>query len=296
MNLDGVGVGEPISLATTPPMAGLRFGQRGALPVLALHGWLDNAASFIPLAPLLKGIDLVAIDLPGHGASGHRPPGVWYHPVDWLSDVEAAADALGWQRFVLLGHSLGGAIGSLFATARPQRVRALALIEALGFIATGDSRAVSRLREGMADRHRFTSRLGQSAPRRVVDRDAALSARVAAGGIDAASAALLLDRNLEQFDGSCYWRSDPRLRLTTPYFVAESTAQTWLAAIEAPTLLLAATERPPYFPAEVLDARVAAVPGIDCQIVPGEHHLHMTDPAPVAAALNPFFARVARAS
>lgn len=295
MNTGGAGIGEPISLATTPPTAGLRFGKRSGLPVLALHGWLDNAASFIPLAPLLDGIDLVAIDLPGHGASGHRPPGAWYHPVDWLSDVEAAADALGWERFVLLGHSLGGAIGSLFATARPQRVRALALIEALGFIATGDSRAVARLREGMADRHRFTSRLGQSA-RRAVDRDAALSARVAAGGIDAASAALLLDRNLEQIDGTCYWRSDPRLCLTTPYFVAESTAKTWLAAIEAPTLLIAAADRPPYFPAEVLEARVASVPGIDCQILRGEHHLHMTDPAPVAAALNPFFARIANAA
>ncbi|MGO4781325.1 alpha/beta fold hydrolase, partial [Lysobacter sp. 2RAB21] len=54
-------------------LAGLRNGRVGAPRLLALHGWLDNAASFVPLAPWFEGFDLVAPDLPGHGASAHLP-------------------------------------------------------------------------------------------------------------------------------------------------------------------------------------------------------------------------------
>ena len=56
-------------------IAALRGGTPGAPRVLALHGWLDNAASFLPLAAHLRAIDLVALDLPGHGHSAHLPPG-----------------------------------------------------------------------------------------------------------------------------------------------------------------------------------------------------------------------------
>jgi pimeloyl-ACP methyl ester carboxylesterase len=116
-------------------ITGLRAGDTGAPRVLALHGWLDNAASFIPLAQHLHGIELVAPDLPGHGASPHLPPGADYSFAAAVNSVLDIADALGWDRFSLLGHSMGAGISSLVAAACPQRIERLVAIEALGALA-----------------------------------------------------------------------------------------------------------------------------------------------------------------
>jgi pimeloyl-ACP methyl ester carboxylesterase len=122
--------------------------------LLALHGWLDNAASFDRLAPLLcEHFHIVAIDLPGHGRSGHRPPGTWYHYVDYLGDALAAADALGWTQFGLLGHSLGGAVASMLAAASPQRIERLFLIEALGPLTAEVDQTLSLLQRAISQRH-----------------------------------------------------------------------------------------------------------------------------------------------
>ncbi|HEY4581523.1 MAG TPA: alpha/beta fold hydrolase, partial [Lysobacter sp.] len=130
-------------------LAALRFGH-GGTPVLALHGWLDNAASFLPLSAHLDGVDLVALDLPGHGASAHLPAAAEYTLVNAARAVLCAADALGWPRFSLLGHSMGGAIATLVAAGAPQRVERLALIEALGGLTEAEDRTAQRLREAFA--------------------------------------------------------------------------------------------------------------------------------------------------
>ena len=68
-------------------IAALRWGEPGAPKVLALHGWLDNAASFIPLMQHLQGLDLVAIDQPGHGRSAHLPAGADYSFVGAINAI-----------------------------------------------------------------------------------------------------------------------------------------------------------------------------------------------------------------
>ena len=110
-------------------IAALRAGDPSGPKLLALHGWLDNAASFEPLFDEFAGFDVVALDLPGHGASSHREAGYDYVYVDWLHDVLDALDALDWQRAHLLGHSMGATIASTLAAAAPARVAKLAHME-----------------------------------------------------------------------------------------------------------------------------------------------------------------------
>ena len=107
------------------------YGPEDGRPVLALHGWLDNAATFARLAPKLEGLRIVALDFAGHGHSAHRGAGAGYQLWDYVMDVLLVAEELGWQRFSLLGHSLGGIISMMLASSMPDRVERLALIDGL---------------------------------------------------------------------------------------------------------------------------------------------------------------------
>ena len=265
-------------------LAALRGGTPGGPRLLCLHGWLDNAASFLPLAPHLAGFDLVALDLPGHGASAHRAPGYDYAFVDWVHDALDAMDALGWDRADWLGHSMGGAIAASVAAAAPARVRRLALVEALGPVAAEAQGAGKRLRDAVAARRALTGK----PPRLIPDLDTAVAARLAASRMTPEAARLIVERNLRPIEGGYAWRSDPRLTLPSHLRLTEETVQSLLRAIEAPVLVIAADPAPPYFTPDVRAARLACLADGRVEVIPGGHHLHMEQPARVAAPLLDF--------
>jgi pimeloyl-ACP methyl ester carboxylesterase len=265
-------------------LAALRFGKRGGMRVLALHGWLDNAMSFAPLAEFLPELELVALDLPGHGHSAHRPAHTWYHYVDYLDDALAALDKLAWERCVLLGHSLGGAVASVLAAARPERVQRLVLIEALGPLAARPGNAVAALRQGLDERAAADAKQLRVFP----DISLAVAARMQSNQLSESSARRLVERSVREVEGGLQWRSDPRLKIASPIRITESTIREWLAAIECPTLLIAAEPSPPYFNPETRRERAACVRDLREIVLPGIHHLHMETPMPVADAIHEF--------
>ena len=108
-----------------------RWGPPEGEPVLAFHGMLDNAASFDFLAPLLN-VHLIAVDSPGCGKSSHYPKGIL---PQWLEEAFLKfhlANSLGYEKFNILGHTRGTIIGIIMAVADPERVKRLAILEALG--------------------------------------------------------------------------------------------------------------------------------------------------------------------
>ena len=257
-------------------------------PLLALHGWLDNAASFDRLAPLLcEHFHIVAIDLPGHGRSDWRAPGAWYHFADSPGDLLGVVDALGWKRFGLLGHSLGGAVACVLAAACPQRVERLLLIEALGPIAGDIEQTLTQLQRALAERSEVQSK----ALRVFADEDAAVAARMRANGLSRDAASLLVARGLKPVDGGFSWSSDPRLTLASPQRYSEDQILAILRGIRAPTLLLLAQPEAPYLRRETMERRIAQVADIRALRLPGSHHLHLEDPQPVAAAIRDFVSR-----
>lgn len=109
---------------------GKRWGRRDGLPVFALHGWLDNCASFDLIAPHLNNVDLIALDLAGHGKTDHRRHAGAYNIWLDIQEIIAIANQLGWEKFALIGHSRGAMISTMIAGTFPERVSHLALIEA----------------------------------------------------------------------------------------------------------------------------------------------------------------------
>ena len=254
--------------------AALAWGPRDGRKILALHGWLDNAASFAVLAPLLPGLRIVALDLPGHGLSQHRN-GDAYHMVDYVLDVVGVADALGWEKFDLLGHSLGAGVATLIAGAFAERVNKLVLIEGLGPLTAVPEDMPSAL----ANAWKKSTAMAGKLPPSYASFDEAVRARARGGsGLPESAARLLCERGLLERDGRWHWRSDAALTLPSTQRLTEPQVMAFLAAISAPVLVVRATGGP-VFDEATLKARVAAVAKLTVLGVDGGHHVHMEQSA-----------------
>lgn len=272
-------------------LAGLRNGRAGAPRLLALHGWLDNASSFVPLAPWFDNFDLVAPDLPGHGISAHLPAAAEYSLISSVRAALAIADALGWDRFHLLGHSLGGATASFIAAATPQRVERLMLIEALGSLSETEERVGTRLREAFAG----MATAGSKQLRVFEDIASAIKVRMAANDLSEPVARLLVERGIAPVRGDGHaggfvWRSDPRLTLTAAQRMSESQMRSLIRSIECPTCMIWADPAQSYMPDALRRERATFLPRGELHTVAGTHHLHMENPRAVGELFQNFLA------
>ncbi|MDE3211088.1 MAG: alpha/beta fold hydrolase [Pseudomonadota bacterium] len=104
--------------------------------IVLLHGFASNKEVWLQTAKLLTPhFHLVIPDLPGWGGSS-RNAGASYDIDAQATRLDQFVDALGLRRFVLVGHSMGGAIAAVYAAAHPDHVAELALVDALGLKGT----------------------------------------------------------------------------------------------------------------------------------------------------------------
>ncbi|PCJ42029.1 MAG: alpha/beta hydrolase [Moraxellaceae bacterium] len=261
--------------------------NKQALPVLAIHGWLDNCATYNLLAPALD-VDVYAVDLPGHGLSSHRPDGVRYHLIDNVDDVLAIAEALGFQQFNLMGHSMGAGISTYVAAIAPKQVNKLVLIEGLGTITSSPERAPGILATAVKDQ-RQAHLVKKPVYETVFD---AVSARMSAvSAISEGASRQLCERGLTDAPGGLTWTSDPRVKMGSAMRLTEDMVLAYLKKIEMPTLLVLAEEG--YFPNDdFIKPRLSAVADLTKLRLPGNHHLHLETEtySLVAKAVDEFLA------
>lgn len=103
--------------------------SREGVPMLLLHGFGNEAHIWDDFAPIVAPhYRTVALDHRGHGQSDWDPQG--RYDVDTLADdVEAVTAALGIARMVLVAHSLGGRVATVFAGRHPDRIAGLVLVD-----------------------------------------------------------------------------------------------------------------------------------------------------------------------
>lgn len=92
----------------------------GKPDVLLIHGFANTLQSWRSVAPLLAAdCHIVAVDMPGYGLSD-KPVEFDYHNGPQATIMVAAAEALGLERPIYVGHSLGGAIALRAANEDPE--------------------------------------------------------------------------------------------------------------------------------------------------------------------------------
>lgn len=252
-----------------------QWGNPKGMPMLGLHGWLDNSATYHRLAPYLADFNLVTVDLPGHGLSGHWPEHQHYHLWAGVEDVEFIADALGWERFHLMGHSMGASISSLYAGTFPERLLSLTMIEALGPLSGSENEAPKRLAEAIL-------KMKKHAPdHKTVEQVSDLVHARMHGmlKLSEAGASEIVSRAHKETEQGYQWTHDRRLMIPSMMRLPESLIQSFFANISAPTCLILANDgmfNEKGFEASVLGARWALIQSNkEIHWLAGGHHLHL---------------------
>lgn len=261
--------------------------------VLALHGWLDNAASFSLLAPKLieqnsnvdSGLDtvfdIVALDLAGHGRSDFRPGLSAYNIWQDLGEIYQIVKQLGWDKFSIIGHSRGAMIATLYAGTFPEQVSGLCLLDAVTPRTTAADDLPQQLRSSIKQLLRVndkTSTYYQSYD------DAAMARMQGLFPLSEAASRLLAERGVERDEQyGYYWRYDKCLLIASEVRFTEEQVLAFVNALKIKALVVLASEGLVY---DCLDENTAESIALENMLehenlhvveLDGEHHIQLSE-------------------
>lgn len=286
-------------------LAAIACGNKDHQPVLCLHGYLDNAASFLPLmqqiaqeSDLLSDRRIIALDWPGHGHSDHRSVGAHYHFFDYVSDLVALFTLNNWQAIDIVAHSMGAMIASAFAAAFPEKVKSLTLIDSFGFICAPEEQTTEQLRRGVLSRVKSVNTT------RAFTEEMAVKARLHVSDLKIEHAKLIVQRSLIEVEPKSIntvgvdsasvlyrWRSDPRLRTVSPYRLSLKQGQQLFSDIKCPLQLIYG-DKGLKMVATGLDNFSSGVNNLKITKLSGGHHVHMEKTKELLPLLRHFFSEI----
>lgn len=261
---------QEITVATAiGDLGGILYGQADKPIILALHGWLDNAASFQLLAPMLDDYALLALDLPGHGHSAWLGKGssylIWSYVPAILEAIENHP-LLNQQPFYILGHSLGTGIAMLIASVIPEKILGYIALDSLGPITTPTQQAAAQLKQALLAKEKQSSSYATV--------ELALAVRLRAN-TDIAEPSLknIVARNLIKTEEGWQWSTDPRLRLPSIVRFTEEQLENIMQSLRVPVLAIHAAQG--MASRAFFEGRMKHIKNIRLVTVEGQHHFHL---------------------
>ena len=264
-------------------LAGLRWGKTGQPTIIALHGWLDNAASFMYLAPLLKGYQVIALDMAGHGHSDYLPAAKDYKLTVVTDYILQVLQKLGLASAIFLGHSLGGVVASYLAAYFPKQVERLIMLDAIGPLSQETIATPGKLQKSVQS---FVA-AEQRAPKDYISLDEMIKLRAKVNDVSKERLQPLVERAVSKSSQGYRWRFDPRLCLPSLSYFTEAEVLKILAHIEAPTLVIEALEGI-LANMEFVANRKKVLRELTVVELPGSHHLHLDYAVEVAQTILTF--------
>ncbi len=248
--------------------------------ILFLHGWQDNAATFSTVmaayAKRHPNHHLIAIDWFGHGLSSHKGEDNFYHFFDYVDDLHQIILHLHLEFVVLIGHSLGGLVASVYSAVFPEKVAALVMIEALGPLSEKEDQISNRIRQGILSRQRYRYK-----PKRALkDIDHAMKLRASTNGLAESLVAPMVRRSVSSVSDDLFWTTDTKIKCDSLYRMSENHALSLLSTIKCPVIAIIGDTG--YEHLKQQSYRFSNIADFECYQIAGGHHCHLENPEQVS--------------
>ncbi|XP_011180653.2 probable serine hydrolase [Zeugodacus cucurbitae] len=293
---------QPVELRIPVPwgyIAGCWYGDQLRRPLLALHGWQDNAGSFARLAPLIAAHrSILAIDLPGHGRSSHFPAGMSYHFNDFVRIVHRVVRHYKWPKVSFMGHSMGAALSFYYAALFPNSVDMIIAIDALTTLYFPPHIQIDMMSVMTEKALNEEDRLRAPAPVPIFDYESLtdLLYRGSEQSVELAHCKCLLERSVRRADGHSdmyYFSRDGRVKLMEMLFTQPELVLALAERLRNIHYLVIKAELSYHIELEslkdVFSVLRANNPTFEFHVMKGEkHHVHLNSPDKVAACVLPY--------
>ena len=279
------------------PVRGLRYHVRrwrspAAPKMVLLHGWMDVSASFQFMVDALRADwDVYAPDWRGYGLTDWGKADCYWFP-DYIADLDALLEHIQpGAPVALVGHSLGGNVGALYAGVRPERIARFVNLEGFGMAPTRAEQAPERYA-------RWLEELRAPPRLRPYEDFAVLADRLQAGNqrLSRDKAEFLAGHWGQEVPGKgVVLRGDPAHKIVNPVLYRYEEVRACWEKVSAPVLWVqgAESETPNrlHLNAAEIGERRAAFPNVKHVTVPeAGHMLHHDQPEAVARLVEEFLA------